>query len=538
VGELWRSGKVRYLGIEGARHEWGAAGRPRLWAYERHYHSELVALAALSAVAPDRGWLEDAQVLCSTWERACPAPSGDAWEPYPVARRILNWSLAASLEPRLRDLLSPLLAPQLRFLRWHLERHLLGNHLLCDACALMAGGAVLDGPGGDAAIRQGAGLLAHELPRQVLADGGHAERSSQYHVIVLRDVLLAMGLAARRGHASDPRIGATARAMARWLSLVRRGDALPWLNDAAPDATPPLDEVLSLAAALRLSEENADGWLGRAFGANPGPSSPPPRSDLELPDTGWSIVRDGSNELLFEHGPIGPDEQPGHGHSDALSYELIWEGAPMVTDTGVTTYDANGVRAFERSARAHACVTVAGEGADEIWASFRVGARGRVEGGPIRSRAPVRVLRGRVWSPFGWVHERGIIFWPGQAFIVLDAVAGAGTREVVSHVPLDEAVDVSDGELRAGGCSLRFTVLWGTALPPVRGSEQPRDGWIGRGFGVTRPRTTLTVRAVSGGCAYAIHSAGADVVLEENRLIIRAPAADVAFPLGADGLPG
>ncbi len=190
---------------------------------------------------------------------------------------------------------------------------------------------------------------SRELPLQVLADGAYAERSPQYHVIVLRDVLLAPGLAGRRGYAADPRIGDAARAMARWLSLLRRGDDLPWLNDAAPDATPPLDEVLSLAAALHLGDENADGWLGRAFGGQPRPVSPPPRSDLELPDTGCSIVRDGSSELLFEHGPIGPDEQPGHGHSDALSYELIWEGAPMVTDTGVTTYDANGVRAFERS---------------------------------------------------------------------------------------------------------------------------------------------------------------------------------------------
>jgi hypothetical protein len=537
VGELWRSGRVRYLGIEAARYDWKAAARPRLWRYERHYHAELVGLAALSVVEPERRWLEEGQVLITSWASECPAPSGDAWEPYPVARRVLNWSLAAALEPGLRDLLSPLLAPQLRFLRWHLERHLLGNHLLCDAAALMAGGAVLDGPGGDAAMRQGAALLARELPQQVLADGCYAERSPQYHVIVLRDVLLALGLAGRRGYAADPRIGDAARAMARWLSLVRRGDALPWLNDAAPDATPPLDEVLSLAAALHLGDENADGWLGRAFGAQPRPAPPPPRSDLELPDTGWSIVRDGSSELLFEHGPIGPDEQPGHGHSDALSYELIWEGAPMVTDTGVTTYDANGVRAFERSARAHACVTVAGEGADEIWASFRVGARGRVEGGPIRSRAPARVLRGRVASPFGWTHERGIVFLPGQAFVVLDAVAGAGGREVLSHVPLDEAVDARGGELRAGGRSLLFAVLRGTALPPVRGSSQPRGGWIGRGFGVAHPRTTLTVRAASGQSAYTIQSTGVEVVLEEKRLIIRAPGCDAAFPLGASGLP-
>src|SRR5262249_2452365 len=175
---------------------------------------------------------------------------------------------------------------------------------------------------------------------------------------------------------------------------------------------------------------------GRAFGLSAQPSPAPVRGDLELPDTGWSLVREGAHELLFEHGLIGPDEQPGHGHSDALSYELFWDGRPVVVDTGVTTYEIGAVRDFERSAKAHATITVGGAGPDELWASFRVGSRARVSGG-LRNRTTdgVRVFEGMVHAPAGWRHRRQLVFWPGEALVVVDDVEGA-RGEIVSRIPL------------------------------------------------------------------------------------------------------
>jgi hypothetical protein len=55
-----------------------------------------------------------------------------------VARRLLNWSLPGAVAPPLRAHLAPWMAAQMRFLAGHLERHLLGNHLLCDLCGLVA----------------------------------------------------------------------------------------------------------------------------------------------------------------------------------------------------------------------------------------------------------------------------------------------------------------------------------------------------------------------------------------------------------------
>jgi len=468
VAALWREGHVEYLGLRGDRRDWAGAGRSRLWRYERQYHVEVVALALAGDVAA----LEEAKELVTGWVQACPQPRGDAWEPYPVARRILSWSLAGSLSPALGALLAPGIAAQVRFLARHLEHHLLGNHLICDAAALLTGSlAVAEAPLDETAL-PGAALLAAELKRQVLSDGGYAERTAQYHAIVLRDVLLAIAFSRARGVRLDPRIENSARAMSAWFATVAREKSVPFLNDAAPDAAPPLDEVLSLARALHLSGGAREG-----------------QGDIQLVDTGWTLVREARHELLFEHGPIGPDEQPGHGHSDALSYELFWDGHPVVTDTGVTTYDLGAIRAFERSAAAHATVTVGGEGPDELWAAFRVGARGAVEAKPlVRTGEGVRVVQGRMRAPSGWEHERRLAFWPGEALVVFDVVRGA--RAIVrSHLPVapDCNVDAA-GVVRFGGGTLQLVSLRGTR-------DAGSDSWVGEGFGRRRPRRTYAFEA-------------------------------------------
>jgi hypothetical protein len=527
VSTRWRAGEVEYLGTVGSSRDWRAEGKPRLWRYERHYHAELLSLAAMGASRPSEGWVPLALELVSEWARACPLPRGDAWEPYPVARRLLSWSVAAALVPELGARLAPLVDVHLRFLRRHLERHLLGNHLLTDAAALVAGSAVVEAPGAESLGRFGERLLAAELRRQVLRDGGYAERTAQYHAIVLRDALVACALWQRRGRAVDGAIADAVRGMLGWLAAVRRDGALPWLNDAAPGATPGVEEVLALGGALSLHAGPATGWLAECFlDGEQVTGRAEPGGDVDLPDTGWSIVREGRHELLFEHGPIGPDEQPGHGHSDALSFELVWDGTPIVTDTGATTYEQGAVRAFERSAAGHASVTVGGDGPDELWAAFRVGARGRVEGSRIHlDGAGWRRMSGVVTAPSGWRHERSLVFWPGRALVVVDQVAGADPVRVESHLPLAPGVEVRGDRLHSSGLELVVRTLRGTSL-------DPRPGWVGRGFGRREGRPALVFAADGDGrVAYALARPDVGVSLRERTCAIHHGGADIIIPL-------
>lgn len=536
VAERWRAGWVRYLSVGAPRHDWTGERQPKLWRYERHYHSELPILAALANAEAGGPWLDEARQLISSWRDACPPPFGDAWEPYPVARRVLNWALSAYLAPPLRSAIGSTLSAQQRFLSLRLEYHLRGNHLICDACALIAAGAVLEGR--DAAERGRAGerLLVRELTRQVLPDGGYAERTVQYHAIVLRDVLVALALARVSGVELDEQIAASAASMAEWLVCIARRHSVPLLNDAAPDAVPPVTDVLGLARAVGIIRGPWDSWLGRAFGgAEPDRGECKPRSgDVSLTATGWTIVRERDHELLFEHGPIGPNEQPGHGHSDALSYELIWSGCPVVTDSGVTTYEAGSIREFERSARAHATVTVGGEGPDELWAAFRVGARGRVRGSSTkRGSDGLRRLEGFIESPQGWRHRRRVLYWPGDALVVIDEVTEALGRQVLSRIPLDPDCVLRDGVIATPVGDLPLHVLRGGVRYVVSGATFPREGWVGEGFGQPRPRQSVAIEADNQGCvAYAIAAPGRIVVFEGGFCKIRGPG--VAFEAAFD----
>jgi hypothetical protein len=497
VAQLWRAGRVRYLSIDGDRDDWRGEGLPRLWRYERHYHAELISLAALSQREPQGPWLVEALGLVERWAAASPPTAGDGWEPYPVARRVLAWAEAMALAPALRDALAPLLLPQLRFVAAHLERHLLGNHLLCDASALVAGAAALEEPPARLAAL-GARVLVAELSRQVLPDGGFAERAALYHALVARDALLALVLARQRG--LPLRIEATAARMLRWLGQVRRnGGQLPCLNDSTPGAAVVAHEALALGLQLELLDaEDVE-------------------ADLQLPDTGWTLVREGRHELLFEHGPIGPGEQPGHGHADALSFELFWDGFEVITDSGISTYERGAAREYERSAHAHATVTVDGDGADEPWASFRVGGRGAVSCEPLQQDGPSRRLAARVRSWRGWLHERVLLFTPGASLRVQDRVSGARAgAEIVARFPLapgfrfaaepEFPIDAAPGSrpaepasaVSASASAGRAPLLALRVLRGERLADEP--GSVAAGFGKVLERPVALVRADTDGC--------------------------------------
>jgi len=81
IADSWRAGSVEYLAIQGDRRDWHGGARPKLWRYERQYHSELVALAAVGAADGDESRLQEARDLVASWAQACPQPRGDAWEP-------------------------------------------------------------------------------------------------------------------------------------------------------------------------------------------------------------------------------------------------------------------------------------------------------------------------------------------------------------------------------------------------------------------------------------------------------------------------
>ena len=334
--------------------DWNRTDLPRHWLYHLHYHDFLWALPFERAREAARHWMAHHP----------PGPGRTGWEPYPTSLRLANWCAlflgrhrARTLaDPAFRDALWAGVRRQAGHLERNLEWRLLGNHLLENAAALAVAGSGFAHPDADRWLATGLRLLARELPEQLLADGGHVERSPMYQCRVLYVLLLlrAAGTPAVRDLVG-PHVAPAARALA---ALTHPDGGIALLNDSAFGVYP------------------APGALARAAGAAPAGDGP-----FALADTGYYGARTaGGDYVVCDAAPLGPDYQPGHGHADLLSFELSLSGARVVVDGGVSTYAAGPMRDWCRSTRAHNTVEVEGRDSAETWAAFRVGRRGRPRG--------------------------------------------------------------------------------------------------------------------------------------------------------------
>ena len=275
--------------------------------------------------------------------------------PYPTSLRIINTAKFISKWDIKEDWLYYELVSDLKFLSCRLEHHLLANHLLENAFALYVGGLITNQ---DEFTQKGKKLLIRELNEQVLNDGMHYERSPMYHLVILERLLDALNFAKATGDDFVQILQSYAVRMTglslNWKDL----DRIPMMQDSAYDIALSVSDILEYSK--RLLEQDY------------------PSKSNDLMDSGYRRV-DSKNFTLFANvGSISPSYQPGHTHADELNFELFYKGAPIIVDTGVSTYEKNARRLLERSTRSHNCV-VSGGNSSDVWSGFRVGRRANVK---------------------------------------------------------------------------------------------------------------------------------------------------------------
>lgn len=346
---------------------WNDAHWPRLWQFHLHYFDwarDWLERALITGHWPDQAAL--LEPLLDQWIKANPPGRGDGWHSYTLSLRTRNWIWLFRCCPELATSVRiESLWQQLRWLQAHPEHCHGGNHWLENLTALALGGLQFGGPKAQAMHRRAMRLLQKELSRQVLADGGHEERSASYHLLMLdRLVELACSLAVIQGERPSWLVGAI-EAMASWARVVRlEGGAAPRFNDSAKDAAPPLDEVFSFADGYLQQQLASSGLrrnLLRVAAIEPGlsllgPSAsvPAPAVVTDLPATGWALLRPGHGwELAFKCGVPCPPHLPPHVHSDQLSVELSYQGQWLLSEAGTSIYGNGPERVYERSGAAH-----------------------------------------------------------------------------------------------------------------------------------------------------------------------------------------
>lgn len=351
----------RFLNEEGwiaGPQDWNQSKKAKLWLYNLHYFDDLMAAGAAQRTTWHRA-------LIARWIAENPPGYGNGWEPYPLSLRIVNWIKWVAAGNRLDETALASLYLQVQLLARRIEWHLLGNHLLANAKALVFAGLFFSGSEADLWLAQGLAIYERELSEQVLADGAHFELSPMYHAIILEDLLDLMN-AAQSYCQSDRHIlrdlPEMTTHMRTWLAAMTHPDGgVSFFNDAAFGIAATLSDLEAYANRLGLQAINA-----------------PDEGAHHLKKSGYVRVNRGDMAAILDLAAVGPDYIPGHAHADTLSFELSLGAERIVVNGGTSTYASGVLREAQRATRTHSTVEIAGQDSSEVWASFRVARRARV----------------------------------------------------------------------------------------------------------------------------------------------------------------
>jgi uncharacterized heparinase superfamily protein len=399
---------------------WNDPGLARLWLYHLHYFDDLNAVDS----AKRRAWHS---ALIERWIAENPFGLGAGWEPYPLSRRIVNWiKWLQDGSPAAPNVLESL-AQQADCLSHSIEYRLLGNHLLANAVALIHAGLFFEGNAAQRWYAKGMRILAAQLPEQILADGGHFERSPMYHGIVLEDLLDVLNIMGRYGEAPPQQLKTSIEKMLDWLAVMHHPDGrIPFFNDA------------TFNVAVKPSELDA---YARHWGLTARANASTPVTWLR--ESGYVRVARGPVVAFFGVAPVEPSYMPGHAHADTLSFECSLDGQRSIVNSGISTYERGPERLRQRGSSAHNTLVINDENSSEVWSAFRVARRARVSATRVTERADAvevaaahdgyRRLPGR---PVHWRRWRV----SATGIVIDDSITGAGEHEIMLHFHFHPAV--------------------------------------------------------------------------------------------------
>lgn len=350
-------GRFNFLNMEfeiSSPEDWNSPALEKLWLYNLHYFDDLNA----NFTETRNSWHLK---LLSRWLLENSPGVGVGWEPYPTSLRIVNWIkwFLAGNDPS--EVLRDSLAVQLRFLSRRLEIHLLGNHLFSNSIALLFGGLFFEGCEAERWYALGKRLLCSQLGEQILSDGGHFERSSMYHSLLLDNILDLYNIHNAYGKQVDPSWRDIILKMLEWLRVMTHPDGdIAFFNDAANGIAPKVHELEDYARRLSILPS-------ALVSAQPG----------LMIDSGFVRIENQGAVILADVGSVGPSYLPGHAHAGTLSFELSLEGQRVLVNSGTSVYGNGKERQRQRGTAAHNTLRVDECDSSEVWSGFRVARRAR-----------------------------------------------------------------------------------------------------------------------------------------------------------------
>lgn len=316
-------------------------------------------------------------------------------EPYPVSIRLINTLVFFHGIPERNVLIEKAVLKQIDFLESNLEYHILANHFLENLIAMcLAAHFVKD----RILIIKFTKRLLIELEEQILPDGAHYERSVMYHMNILNRLMILVSLQDLSQEAYFP-LKRYITLMASWLfTFSEENNELPLFQDCARNECLSPDKLLEECRNLKI-----------------------PYEFIPLKESGYRKFRLQNSVLWINSGNISPVYQPGHSHADLLNFVLHINQIPHIVDTGISTYEVNERRKYERGSGAHNVVIIDEKDQSEMWGAFRIGRRAKLKIINENSESLVSEVY-QLCKP-EWRHQRSFTCHPSE-FVIHDFIKG------------------------------------------------------------------------------------------------------------------
>jgi uncharacterized heparinase superfamily protein len=278
-----------------------------------------------------------------------------SWRSDVLAERLIAWItqfesfFVGGGEDRLRDALLASIARQARHLARVAAWEMAGAARLHALKGLVLAGIALGQ--GERRVARAIADLAHELPLQVLPDGGHVERSPAVQLAVLRDIV-DIRTALRTAHIVVPdALQMAIDRMAPMLRLFRHGDGrLAQFNDTS-------EEYGALADLLLTRSEV------RA------------RPPVSAPHSGFQRLQCGKTIVIADTGAPPPHGLDRHAHAGTLSFEMSVGRERLIVNCGAYRGTSPDWRRAARNTAAHSTLIVADTNSAEIRDDLALGHR-------------------------------------------------------------------------------------------------------------------------------------------------------------------
>ncbi|HRI01611.1 MAG TPA: alginate lyase family protein [Saprospiraceae bacterium] len=321
---------------------------------------------------------------------------------YPTSLRLMN-SIQFFIHNRIDNInLQKSLFQQSKLLENIIEYHLCGNHLLENGFALYWSGIYFND---SRQMQLGKSLLMDELNEQLLADGGHFELSPQYHCIILERILDLIQLLSKNNLDSEFLNGLLSYSsrMLSWLEAIRfTNGELPLVGDSTIQCSEKANALNEYAKQLKI-----------------------PIHSIQLKESSYRMFRNNKYDCLVDVGKIGPDYIPGHAHADSLSFIISNKNKQVFCDTGISTYEKNEQRQYERSTAAHNTVVIKDQNSSEVWGGFRVGNRAKAR---IHLETKDEIIASHDgYRKYKITHKRRFQFYPCSV-VIHDSVSHPSQR--------------------------------------------------------------------------------------------------------------